>query len=563
MLIPQTQKELIPWAIELIEQCRVSVAQRSSAYRQYYQWSETGRAAGGLALANMLYGHVDRLASHLFSPSGLRFTIDYENIYDKSWQEKGAVVARMISREWERHNIDMTFGHGVKEALTYGACILKQLGGRAADGGFAFQGARLVMPHQFGVYDESCNDLHRQDAFVETCWLTKSQVWRRVRELPSAEKLYKRILASANKDNNASQPTSFMHQVLSTAILNTSLQTMTQPQPGGIVQLSNDPNFATLGPQVAPELYPMHELWVKDDGRDGGEDWTTIQLIEPDILIAPLFKHVNLFAKETIPFQLIQPNFVAGYFWGRSELVDLLQLQDWLTTHLDDTKRMMGLQIDKILGFEGMDSITDEVYAGLTRVPGYIGTPQGAVIKDLTPKMPEQCLPLIAEILGLMDRASGFDNILSGQNDPGVRAGNHAETLQRNASPRLRDRSLLVERQCASAADATLAIFEAKEAKVTWTDPNKEETEFLVGQLPDDRRVAIDGHSGSPIFHDDHTNLIAFGIKSGFITGVSAIEELPFSHKDVLKDRLAEKEAQQAALIKEHPEILTHQKSHH
>ena len=50
----------------------------------------TGRAAGGLALANILYGHIDRLASHLFSPSGLRFAMDYENLYEKEWQEKGA-----------------------------------------------------------------------------------------------------------------------------------------------------------------------------------------------------------------------------------------------------------------------------------------------------------------------------------------------------------------------------------------------------------------------------------------------------------------------------------------
>lgn len=560
MLIPETREERTKLAIKLVEDCRVSQAQRASAYRQYYQWSETGRAAGGLALANMLYGHVDRLASHLFSPSGLRFALDYENVYGKDWQEKGAVVARMVTREWERHNVDMKFGHGVKEALTYGACLIKQLGGMDGDGGFKYQGAKLVLPHQFGVCDESCNDLHEQEYFLETCWLTSQQVWRRVRSLPNAEKLYKRIIANANKDNNAGQPTSFMHQVLSTAILDTGLQNMTRPQPGGIVQLSNDPNFATLGPQVAVELYPMHELWVKDDTRGGGEDWTTFQLIEPDILVAPLFKTCNLYCPETIPFQLIQPNFVANYFWGRSELVDLLMLQQWLTSHLDDTQRLMGIQIDKVLGFEGVDGLTDELYAQLTRVPGTVSSPAGTTIKDLTPSMPEQMLPLIGEILGLMDRASGFSNILSGQGEQGVRAGNHAETLQRNASPRLRDRALLVERNCASAADATLALFEAKKATVIWTHPDKEESEFLLSQVPEDRRITVDAHSSSPIFHDDHEQLLAWGVKAGIVTPESAIEEMPFEHKDILLDRLRAKEAAQAALIQQHPEILTHGK---
>ena len=558
MRIPTTIKDLVPFSTEIIEACRVSRGQREAAYRQYYQWCETGRPAGGLALANMLYGHIDRLASHLFSPSGLRFALDFENRYPKNVQEQGSVVARHVSREWERHNIDMTFGHAVAEALKYGSCLIKQLAGIGSDSAFHYRGARLVLPHQFGVLDESVNDLHDQEAFVETIWLNKHQVWRRIRGLPEPEKLYKRILGSSNKDNASSQPTSFMHQVLSTAVLNTSLQNMTQPQPGGIVQLSNDPNMATLGPTISIELFPMHELWARDDMRDGGEDYTTIQLIEPDILIAPRFKHCNLFCKDTNPYQLVQPNFVANYFWGRSELVDLMMLQNWLTEHLDDTKRLMALQIDKVLGFEGVDAITDEIYAQMTRVPGTVSVAQGSTIKDLTPHMPEQMLPIIQEILNLMDRASGFSNILSGQGEAGVRAGVHADTLQRNASPRLRDRSLLVERQCAAAADATLALFQAKDATATWTHPEDENSVFTLDQLPDDRRVSVDSHSSSPIFHDDHTNLIAYGIKAGILGPEDGIEDLPFEHKDIKLSRLKEREKQKAELIQQHPEILTH-----
>lgn len=128
--------------------------QRAAAYRQYGQVLETGRQAGGLALANLIYSHIDRLAAHLFSPSELRFAIDYENIYPKEWLAKGAVAARVVSRSWEHKNIDMLFGHGVKHSLTYASCILKQLGGKDADGVFQFKGAKLVMPWQFGVYNE-------------------------------------------------------------------------------------------------------------------------------------------------------------------------------------------------------------------------------------------------------------------------------------------------------------------------------------------------------------------------------------------------------------------------
>jgi hypothetical protein len=108
------------------------------------------------------------------------------------------------------------------------------------------------MPWNFGVYNEGLNSLDEQEAFVETVWLTKHEVWRRVRHLPGAEKLYERILGNATKETGASQPSSFMHQVLSTAVLNTSLSNNTQPQPGGIVQLSNDPNFSTLARKWRP-----------------------------------------------------------------------------------------------------------------------------------------------------------------------------------------------------------------------------------------------------------------------------------------------------------------------
>lgn len=508
-----------------------------------------------MALANLLYSHVDKLASHLFSPSELRFSIDYEGMYQKEWYEKGAVVSRQISRSWESNNIDMLFGHGVKEGLTYASCLLKQLAGRDGEGNFKFKGARLVMPWQFGVLNESVNDLGDQEAFCETVWLSRHEVWRRVRNLPEAEKLYKRIIGSSAKETSAPTPSSFMHQVLSTSVLNTSLQGQVGNRPGGIVQLTNDPNYAIAGPEVAIELYPMHELWVRDDNRPG-EDYTTIQIFEPDILVAPRLKHTNLFAPECQPYTLIQPNYLPGYFWGRSEIVDLMMLQSWLSEHLDDAKSLMGLQLAKFLSISG-DGITEEIYTA-SRNAGFINLGPGGKVEDMTPKMPEQLIPMIQEIIQLMNLVSGFSPIMSGQGEPGVRAGVHADTLMKTGSPRLRDRSLLVERQCASAADTTLSLFEAKEAKAYWTNPDDEKTEFLLSQIPEDRRISVDSHSASPVFQDDHTQLTAWGVKSGVLGPEDAIDDMPFPHKDVKRQRLHEREAAKQRLIQEHPEILTH-----
>lgn len=550
MRIPTEIRELTKFAIELAEQCRVSQGKRASVYQSYGQWIETGRPAGELALANMLYSHIDRLHSHLFSPTDLRFAADTEAVYDEPIPSQCDAAAKVITREWERKNIDTTFGEGVKEALKYGACIMKQL--VTVKGGAPQLSARLTMPWNFGVYNEGVNDLDDQEAVCETVYLTRSEVWRRVRFLPDPEKLFQKIIGSSTKDNSVGASTGYFHQVLSTAVLDTNLENATNPLPGGVVSLNNNPNFATLGPEIGVDLFPMHEIYVKDDETD---DYVTIQLVEPDILVAPRLKRTNLFCPDTLPYTLIQPNRVASYFWGRSEVVDLLMLQELLTKNFNDMKRLMGVQFDKILGFPGAEGLTDEAYDAM-RGAGYYATAPGSSIVDLTPKVPEQGLTFLKFILEMMDTVSGFSNILSGRGESGVRAGNHADMLMKSASPRLRDRALLVERQCASAGDQSLSVLEAKDGRIYWVDPKKKEGDFILNQLPDDRRVSVDSHSTSPIYQDDHQNLVAFGLKAELIDKEDAIDMLPYPNRDKLKGKAKKRDEEKAALIKAHPELL-------
>ena len=160
-----------------------------------------------------------------------------------------------------------------------------------------------------------------------------------------------------------------------------------------------------------------------------------------------------------------------------------------------------------------------------------------------------------------MDEVSGFGNMLGGQGEPGVRSGDQADKMIKMASPRLKDRALMVERQCASAADKTLDLLQAKDAQAYFTDPTEgEPSEFLLADLPEDRRITVDSHSSSPIFAENHQELIAFGMKAGFIGGDSAIDLLPFPSRELLKQRYIKMQKQKAEMIKEHPELLTHQK---
>lgn len=567
--VPKNKAELLDLANMLVEQCRVSVGQRSAYYRMMNAIAETGRYDGSKALINMLHKHLERTASHLFSPVMLRFMLDYERPQNKVAYARAQETAKVLTRTWERNRTGTTFHRGVFESLKYGACLHKQW--PQMDGPWQEQAVyndKLVMPWQFGVYREDENLLDRQEALCETITLTMPEVWQRIYHLPDANKLFLKIKSHAHAGQSAADPASFFHQILSTNQLDTTSSQTTRP--GGIMQLNSDPNYAVMGPVIAADTVQMHELWVKDE-----EDYTTIQLVEPDIIIAPQFKHSNLLisGSRQQPYRLIQPNEVSNWFWGRSELVDLVEPQSLLAQWSDDAKRLFGLQVDKILGFVGETGMTDELY-GQFRQAGYTNLPLGGDIKDITPKFPPETLPMLKFLMETINWLGGFPELMQGRGEQGVRSQAHAETLLKTASPTLRDRSLIVEQQCAVAADLTLEIMQAKDQQHYWLkadDPIKdvEETKFLLADLPDDRRVTVDSHSSSPIFADENTQLIFAAAKLGYVTGDYVLDNMPFPNKDAAKMALKDRETKQAEftenMLKTRPdlaeEIIKHRKA--
>lgn len=555
--LPSDNKKLTRQALDWIEECRQSQASRAAYCRDINTIVETGRNSGPKSLLNLMPSVLDRFASHLFSPTELQFAIDYENPYPKNILEWGKVGSRLLSRQWERSNTDMTFARGVFEAGKYGACVLKQWVQQEGEKQTPVYHKRLVMPWQFAVYREDENELGKQSVMVETTSLTLPEVWRRVYMLPEAEKLYKRIQTHSMRGLIGDTPNSFFHQVLSTSQINTSGQPGAA-MPGGIVSLTSDANYPILEPMIGTDTVRMHELWVQ-----GEKDYVTIQIIEPDILVSPIYNHTNLLIKDSglHPYTLIQMNEVSGYFWGKSEISDLIETQGWLATTADDSRRMLGLQIDKLLGFAGFDGLADEQY-DQSRGAGFFNMPAGATVNDITPAYVD-VLPMIKFMIESINMQSGFPEIMQGRGEPGVRAGVHADTLLKTGSPTLRDRSLLIERQCATAADVTFALMQAKDGRRYWTDGSSiksaEETSFGLGDIPDDRRVSIDSHSTSPIFADDHKQLMAEGAKLGIVTPHYMIDNLPFPNKEILHSELREKEQKDAAMLedlkKNFPEI--------
>jgi hypothetical protein len=556
--IPNDHKKLIGFATELIEQCRVSVAMRKSYYRLLNAIAETGKYDGTKALVNMMNPSLKRTAAHLFSPVELKFSLSFDHPQPSNAYERGQQVAKQLTLNWERNGTGNTFGRGCFESLKYGAAFLKQWVTLDADEHPVYKD-KLAMPWNMGVYRED-RSLDEQEAICETMTLTLPEVWQRIWKLPKPEDLFNRIKSHTARGDAGSEPNSFFHQVLSTSQLNTGVQGMVSPVPGGIVQLNSDPNYALMGPTIAPDVTQMHELWVRNE-----DDWVTIQMIEPDIIITPLHTRVdgadvvmkkgNLLAANSRlqPYRIIQPNETSDWIWGRSELVDVIEPQQLLATWCDDAKRLIGVQIDKFLGFSGENGMTDELYAQ-ARMAGYMSLQPNSKIEDLTPKVPAELMPMIKWLMETINTVLGFPPIMQGQGEPGVRAGSHANTLMKTASPDLRDRSLLVEQQCAAAADLTLTLMELKEDRHYWTKADKpiediENTKFLLSDLPDDWRVTVDSHSSSPIFADENAQLVLALNGRGIVDGEYVINNTDAPNKETAIQAFRKKQEKEAEMF--------------
>jgi hypothetical protein len=556
LYIPKTERELIPFALDLIEACRVSAGRRSAYCRLLNAITETGKPDGTKSLLNWLYWQLTSKAEHIFSPVELKFTLDFDREYSKDTYEKAAVVSKQITRHWDRTNTDFLFGEGVFESLKYGSCFLKQWVQIEGENATPHYLSGLVMPWQMGFYNEAENELARQPAICETTSIPLVEVWRRLSHLPNAKKLFERVRGHASKGTAMSEPQSYFHQILSTSTIQTGVNQATRPLPGGIVQLNNDPNYAIMGPTIGVDVVQVHELWVQ-----GFDDYVTIQMVEPDVIISPLIiggqvaKLSNtLGITGEQPYTLIQTNPVTNYIWGRSELVDLLEPQALIAMWLEDARRLMGVQVDKFLAFIGEGGPTDETY-GAMRMAGYVNMQQGAQVQDLTPKWPDQLIPAMEFMLKHMMQIGGFPKIMRGEGEEGVRAGIHADTLMKTASPQLRGAALRAERQCAQAADLTLQMKEAKDDTRFWTKADTiddvEKTSFRLTDLPSDWRVTVDSHSSSPIFADENAQLIMASHKMGIVDGEYVLDNMPFSDKDAAKGKLREREKQKQAMMQQ------------
>jgi hypothetical protein len=524
-------------------------------YRSYYY---TGTSDGSVAVYNRCYPHIERLGAFLYSPTDVRFHVEFDQSEGEEIEAMGNAASRKLNRLFHQKNLDLDFAQAINGALIDGCNILKANQGIDGPEGW------VIRPQFFGVLREDIEDLDRQEAFVHSTFMTPSAFERTISEHPDRASIMEKVKGSATEKNQEEFEEDYFHQII---VGGTQPVSTTTSSGSGMVGIVGVPT-PVLDAKVARSLVRLDEVWVQDRER---QDYTTLRIVKPiGLVIEGNDKRRNLCGltdtlgknadmKGEHPFTKVSPNETQGYFWGMSEIAAIYRLQDDLNEQVRNLTRLRRLKADPPRSATGFAGLNLEKYKAFNRPRGFVSEENpNAKMTDHAPDIPVEFFTWLDKTMQFFDDVAGFTPIMQGQGEQGVRSQQQAAMLQRNSSPRMRDRALLVERQCAEWGHFNFKLMQAKDPEVMkeMVGPGKQ-IEFVLSQLPDDVKVVVDSHSSSPVYQDDAMK-IAFGLqKAGAIDGADLIMLTHPPHEDILIARAKAREAAQARLLQQHPELLT------
>jgi hypothetical protein len=548
MIIPK--RNVGPFARELIEECLVSRETRKDAARFWRKLYLEGSVDGVASKHNLCYSHVDKLSSLLFSPSEVRFTVAFDADETAEWSSPADVTSRYINRQFARRNCDLAFAQALDLALTDGCSILKTTWGHSG-----YQ-PHVIKQQFFGVLREDMADLDDQDAFCHSYYLTPAQFRRLLGNHPRKAEILARVVSSHSEESVSDvADDSYFHEIVS----------------GGLQPVGNQQSQSSVGvfgsgtpmlsPNVAAKLIRVDDLWVMNDEADNGSgDWNTLRLVGDIVIEGDLMLRNLGDVPGEHPFVKVCVNETPGYFWGRSELAAVASLQTLLNARMNNVDDIFSLQARPPRSFVGFSGITPEkMRALLTRGGTFTDDSPTGQIQSHAPDMPANALEYLAVIERNFDDVGGMTAVMSGQGESGVRSQNHASTLLRTSSPRIRDRAIIAEKQISSFGDLCFKMSRAKEAKVFTAEGGRD---FLLSQLPEDAAVTVDSHTSSPAFSGDNMQLAFALAKAGAIDGESLIELTQPPHRDSLILKYREREKAKQKFLEQHPELLQKGGSH-
>ena len=504
--------------LDIINKCMVSKEERRGDYttlRAYYLFGAGPESPP--AYFNKIHPHLDQLTSFLYSAETTRFSIALGASVPSAEHKKTPSLTQALNDEWLNSNADQVFSTALTWALVYNTSFVKMV---YKNGIHPY----MIEPSAIGVLREDTPYTDRQEAIVQTYYITKSELYARLYSHPKRDSIVSR-LSTGTKVSESDIPEAVNRIVMS----------QTNPAIYGNVNMDLY-GMNRYKARVAEDTVEMTELWVWNDDT---EDYQVVTMAAPNVIIYDR-PGASLFLKGECPFIQICPNPLYDYFWGASEVQQLLLLQELRNTRMTEILDLLSKQVNPPTALTGFTGILDEKNFALNRAGGLLASDMpNAKAERLAPNMPPDLFEVIHEIDAMFSEVSGISNVLSGRGESGVRSQGHASQLARLGSSRAKKRALIVEDSLEKVATLYLKLMQVYD-NTHFRDT--EDVPFIPEQFTKDFVVKVDAHSNSPIFTEDLKTL-AFNLhKAGAIDKESLLDLLEPPMKQLLKDKLKRKE---------------------
>jgi len=527
MRIPNNPEDREYFYLDLIQKCMVSREERKTDYGSLRSWYLFGNGPDEApALYNKIYPHIDQLTSFLYSAETTRFSINTGAAVPDSEQVKVPALTRALNDEWLNSNADQVFASAVTWALAYNSTFVKLV---IKNGIHPY----MVEPACMGVLREDTAYTDRQEAIVQTYYITKSELYDRLYSHPKRDSIVKRI-------------TTMQHQRTEVANgIERIVLSQSNPTMYGNVNLDLA-GMNRFKAEVSEETVEMTELWVWNDDT---KDYQVVTKADPDVIIYDR-PGEQIFIKGELPFVQICPNPLYDYLWGMSEVQRLVFLQQLRNKRMTEILDLLSKQVSPPTAMIGFTGIIDEKNFALNRSGGVLATDMpNAKVEKLAPEIPPDLFREIQEIDAMFEEASGIVSVLQGKGESGVRSSGHASQLARLGSSRAKKRALVIEDSLEKLATLYLKCMQVYDP-THFTD--MEGRKFIAEQFTKDFVVKVDAHSNSPIFMEDMRQLAFQLFDKQVIDKESLLDLLEPPMKQLLKDRLKkmEEKQEQAAAAK-------------
>lgn len=547
MIIPDDITEREQLYDEVIKQCEKSQQERQGRYdqRRTYYLSGTDDENSPAAY-NKIYPHLDTLASFMFAAETTKFSVIPHVSEPAPEHLRSGVAGDALNERWHESNSDLVASNAITWSLVYDSMIIKVVPKVNPETKDFHLSPFTVHPGAFGVYREDVNTLDRQQALVQTYYITEDELKRRVKGHPKEAEILSSVTPGKTEEQ---QPTALARVVMG------AWQPVGNPVPATGSISFNMTDDLGYRPEELDQLRVLKELWIWDDNEN---DYRVVT--RPEFGGFSIYDTKNFYLEGEHPFVKVTPRPLPFYVWGESEVAGLTPMQKMRNWYIAWMQDILDRQLEPPTSATGFGSVEEKAFAKFLggsmlsddQGPGI----PGAKIEMHRPPMPQDIYRIIGEIDASFNEYSGLPNTVQGKGEAGIRSGKQVDSMARLGSSRIRKRSLVIEDALEKMVYLYMRLMQ-KHDKTTFKD--SQGNVFVLSQFTKNYTVKVDGHSNSPVFVEDKRDLAFSMLKDKLITPQRAIEMIDPPDKaailrefpEIQKGEAAAQQAEEQASLKE------------